>query len=45
MDFSIYLLNLILQSGIEKVSNNDEFLQEWGEEYLLEYEREIIIIK
>lgn len=30
---------------IEKVSNNDEFLQEWGEEYLLEYEREIIIIK
>lgn len=45
MDFSIYLLNLILQSAIEKVSNNDEFLQEWGEEYLLEYEREIIIIK
>ncbi|MBM6991568.1 hypothetical protein [Mobilibacterium timonense] len=30
---------------IEKVSNNDEFLQEWSEEYLPEYEREIIIIK
>ena len=30
---------------IEKVSNNGGFLQEWGEEYLLEYEREIIIIK
>lgn len=45
MDFSIYLLNLILQSAIGKVSNNDEFLQEWGEEYLPEYERAIIIIK
>lgn len=30
---------------IGKVSNNDGFLQEWGEEYLPEYEREIIIIK
>ncbi len=30
---------------IEKVSDNDEFLQEWDEGYLPEYKRETIIIR
>ena len=30
---------------MEKISDNDDFLQEWGEKYLPEYKRETVIIK
>ena len=30
---------------MEKISDNDDFLQECGEEYLPEYKRETVIIK
>ncbi|WP_155886458.1 hypothetical protein [Lachnobacterium bovis] len=38
----------IIQRGhdlIDKISDNDDFLQEWDEEYSPEYKRDVLVIK
>ncbi|SDY58779.1 hypothetical protein [Lachnobacterium bovis] len=39
---------IIIQRGhdlIDKISDNDDFLQEWDEEYSPEYKRDVLVIK
>lgn len=39
---------IIIQGGhelIDKISDNDDFLQEWDEEYSPEYKRDVLVIK
>lgn len=39
---------IIIQRGhdlIDKISDNDDFLQEWDEEYFPKYKRDVLVIK